>query len=250
MKNNKLKRMVAIFLALSIVMCLSACSGKEDKAQNAAADSEKSKVGDYITFGAYEQDNDTSNGKEPIEWLVLDNKDDKVLVISKYALDSQPYNEEGEEVTWETCTLRSWLNNEFVNVAFTAEEKSQIPTTTVIAEDSEEYGTDAGKDTQDKVFLLSIGEAEKYFSSAEARGCKPTAYAEAQGLWITTEEDAETYGIESKYFGNCWCWWLRSPGFNQYNASAVLYEGSVSGYDCDVDIDDWAVRPAMWINLK
>ncbi|MBP3696995.1 MAG: hypothetical protein J6J45_05560, partial [Clostridia bacterium] len=74
------------------------------------ADFSDTQVGDYITFGSYEQDNDLSNGKEPIEWLVLDKQDGKVLVISKYALDAKPYNDEYVDVTWETCTLRSWLN--------------------------------------------------------------------------------------------------------------------------------------------
>ena len=69
------------------------------------------KVGDYIFFGAYEQDNKTSNGKEDVECLILEVKDGKALVISKYALDCRQYSTSHTDVTWETCTLRKWLNN-------------------------------------------------------------------------------------------------------------------------------------------
>ena len=67
-------------------------------------------IGAVVTFGAYEQDNNTSNGKEKIEWIVLATEGDKSLVISKYILDCQPYNTSRAEVTWEICTLRTWLN--------------------------------------------------------------------------------------------------------------------------------------------
>ena len=76
-----------------------------------------SKVGDIVYFGTYEQDNDTSNGKEDIEWLVLAKKGNRILVISDKALDRQPYNSSRTRVTWETCTLRKWLNNDFINAA-------------------------------------------------------------------------------------------------------------------------------------
>ena len=50
-------------------------------------------VGDTVCFGTYEQDNDTSNGTENIEWKVLAKENNKVLIISKYALDCQVYQE-------------------------------------------------------------------------------------------------------------------------------------------------------------
>ncbi len=195
------------------------------------------KVGDYIQFGEYEQDNNTANGKEAIDWLVLDVQDGKALVISKYALDCQPYNEEYEAVTWETCTLRNWLNNEFLNEAFSGTEKSKIPTVTVSADKNPSYDTDPGNATRDKVFLLSIEEANEYFSSDAARACEPTAYAKAQGVWVNDDN------------GNCW-WWLRSPGYGQKNASSVGIDGwvSVSGYF--VGNVGLAARPALWINLE
>lgn len=90
-------------------------------------------VGDTIVFGSYEQDNDTSNGKENIEWLVLAKKDNRLLVTSQYALDCQQYNTSYTSVTWESCTLRKWLNADFFNAAFSDGEKVMIPTVTVSA---------------------------------------------------------------------------------------------------------------------
>ena len=75
-------------------------------------------VGDFIAFGKYEQDNDTTNGKEDIVWTVLEIKDGKALIMSAYCLDNKQYNTSKAYVTWETCTLRKWLNNDFINAAF------------------------------------------------------------------------------------------------------------------------------------
>lgn len=193
-------------------------------------------VGDYVLFGTYEQDNDTANGKEEIEWLVLDVQDGKALLISKYALDCKPYNRSESNVTWETCTLRTWLNEDFLNAAFSAEEQSVIHTVTVSADKNPKYKTNPGNATQDKVFLLSIVEADKYFASSSARACKPTKYAVANGSNV------------SNYYGNCW-WWLRSPGVYQSRAAYGHSDGGVNGNGYFVNSDDGAVRPAIWVEL-
>lgn len=194
--------------------------------------------GETVFFGSYEQDNDTSNGKEDITWIVLAKEDNKILVISEEALDCKPYNNEKyTEVTWETCALRKWLNSSFINSAFSSEEKAKIPAVTVSADKNPKYSTDPGNATQDQVFLLSIAEAEKYFSSDSARRCTPTEYAIANG--------AERSCL----------WWLRSPGKYSERATNVeswggiycegyLYR-TISAYDGDL-----AVRPAMWISLE
>lgn len=196
--------------------------------------------GTYITFGAYEQDNDTSNGKEEVEWLVLEVKDGKALVISKYALDCKQYNTSYIDVTWEICTLRKWLNNDFLNTAFSEEEKAFIPTVTVPADENiyTYYDTNPGNATQDKVFLLSVIEADNYFSSDSARACNPTTYAETQGLYVYEYMD-----------GNCE-WWLRSPGDTQSSASYIDYDGDIIGYGGLLSTRKIAVRPALWIDLS
>lgn len=206
-------------------------------------------VGDYVFFGTYEQDNNTQNGKEDVKWLVLVKEGNKVLVISKYALDCQQYNTSFTGVTWETCSLRKWLNGTFINNTFSAEEQAMIPTVTVSADKNPyystdpDYSTDPGNATQDKVFLLSITEANQYFTSDEARKCAPTDYAIAQGAYTSYEAGGRA---------TC-CWWLRSPGYYQTYAAYANSGGDVGessiGSGGSVDTGDIAVRPALWITL-
>ena len=198
-------------------------------------------VGDTLVFGTCEQDNDTTNGKEDIEWLVLTKENNKILVVSDKALDCKPYNQSRDYVTWETCSLRNWLNNDFINAAFTAEERAMIPTVTVSADMNPEYNTNPGNATKDRVFLLSIVETEKYFTSDEARKCVPTEYAISNGAYTS---DSYTKGGKV----TC-CWWLRSPGNSQSYAAYVLAGGSVYGYGHRVNNDYTSVRPALWISI-
>lgn len=201
------------------------------------------KVGDIVYFGTYEQDNDTSNGKENIEWRVLAKENSRVLVISDKALDCQPYNSSyTEEVTWENCSLRKWLNGTFLNKAFSPEEQAQIQNTTVSADNNPQYSTNPGNATTDKVFLLSINEVEKYFNSDEARKCAPTAYAKAQGA-----STSDTFKTPSGA-ATCW-WWLRSPGDDQSSAAYVYFGGDVFELGNYVFSGLNAVRPAMWITI-
>ncbi|MBE6911981.1 MAG: toll/interleukin-1 receptor domain-containing protein [Ruminococcaceae bacterium] len=194
------------------------------------------KVGDYVFLGKYEQDNNTSNGEEDIEWLVLEIKEGKALLISKYALDCKQYNTTGAKVTWETCTLREWLNNDFVNSAFSGDEKAMIPTVTVSADKNPMYDTNPGNATQDQIFLLSITEVNKYFSSDSERKCEPTEHAVANGAF---ENNSSC----------CW-WWLRSPGCVQDSAARVITGGIVGEGGGSVDNGFVAVRPALWVNLE
>ena len=191
-------------------------------------------VGDYIEFGSYEQDNDTSNGKEAIEWLVLDKRDDKALVISKYALECQPYNTNDINVTWETCSLRTWLNNDFINTAFSDNERSVIPTVMVSADENPDYNTDPGNATQDRVFLLSVKELMKYFDSNDTRLCKATKYVVKGDLYVS---DLGRH-----------CWWSRTPGGDSACVAGVRSQGSVSEYG-SIATSSYGVRPAMWIDI-
>ena len=89
--------------------------------------------GDSVSLGLYEQNEKITHIREPIEWLVLKVQDGKALLISKYALDCQPYNLENKEIQWEQCTLRQWLNGTFLNYAFTEAEQNIILTEDVRA---------------------------------------------------------------------------------------------------------------------
>ena len=207
-----------------------------------AAKTENLKVGEYITFGSYEQDNDLTNGKEPIEWLVLDVQDSRALLISRYGLDCQPYNDSLENVTWETCSLRKWLNSTFLSTAFTGEEMAKIPSVTVSADKNPSYFPSPGNSTEDQVFLLSVSEAEEYLSSRSTRKCIPTDYTKAQGVLKMTGDVNELEGKPT-----CW-WWLRSPGFSTNRAAYVIGEFIISS-GCEVDDNTIAVRPALWIDF-
>ncbi len=197
--------------------------------------------GNVVTFGSYEQDNDLTNGKEPIEWLVLDVQDNKALMISRYALDCQQYNTEYKGITWEKCTLRTWLNGTFLKAAFSSDEQARIPTVTVSADKNPSYRTSPGNSTKDQVFLLSITEANDYFGSDDAGKCVPTDYAIAQGAYRNNN-----YQVDGK--ATCW-WWLRSPGLLSSFAANVSSVGSVNSYGNSVDFVNRAVRPALRIDL-
>lgn len=196
-------------------------------------------VGSLIKYGKYEQDNDSSNGIEDIEWIILAKDDNKMLVISDKAIDCKPYHSSYGNTTWEECSLRRWLNDTFVNEAFTTEEQEKILTTNVTADANPDYDTDAGNDTEDKVFLLSIEEANRYFKYDSDRQCVSTEYAKANGAY--------TYEIDGA--SNCF-WWLRSQGgYSNKSASVVNSDGTVSKYGNAVDDNRDCVRPAMWISL-
>ena len=209
-------------------------------------------VGDIITIGHYEQDNNTANGKEEIEWMVLDvnEKDNKALLLSKYGLDAIPYNSGYSGVTWETCTLREWLNNYFYDTAFTHAEQETILMT--IVDNSKSQGCSGwsdigGNNTQDKIFLLSYAEANQYLGvkygnrNNTASRVSPTAYAKQRGAYTSSNyntADGDRAG---------W-WWLRSPGPTRMIAARVSRDGSLLHYY--VQNDSGCVRPALWVNLE
>lgn len=173
-------------------------------------------VGDVVEFGSYEQDGDTSNGKEPIEWRVLAVEGNRAFVVSQKALDVHAFNADEDDVNdWNSSDLKKWLENVFASQAFTGDEMKEIN----------------GAPT-----LLSVDEANKYFKSDNDRICMPTQQAVSNGAWTLDDN------------GPC-IWWLRSPGDDSDCAANVYADGDVlSGGKCVVN-PDIAVRPALWINL-
>ncbi|MEE1503001.1 MAG: DUF6273 domain-containing protein [Acutalibacteraceae bacterium] len=254
-----MKKLLAMLLSTVTLLSLAACGGGEGDTKTESMNNSHAGTSVYygpggngnatisveenlkdfkcITFGTYEQDNDTSNGAEDIEWLVLDEQDGKTLVISKHALDAKAFREDQSFSSWANSTLGTWLNADFYNTAFSDSEKSMIITTDVKAEKNPRKDGGSGADTQDKVFLLSIGEVLEYFVSDEKMMCKPTEYAIAQG--------AEP---NKNYDGSCE-WWLRTNGDNYGWAAAVYYHGGIDYYGNEVEDSSTAVRPAMWITI-
>ena len=216
----------------------------------------KANVGEYVTFGRYEQDNDTANGTEEIEWMVIAKEDGKALLLSKYILENKVFHQQwGVEVTWDMCDLRTWLNGEFYKTAFNSTEQDCILTTHVVTHASEKaigYGIKSSEDTDDKVFVLSVEEALTYFdpnykTNDPLRMSQPTKYAAAQGIAVY---DWEKY---PEWIGNGW-WWLRTPGdsnADNYFTAFVNSAGVIDLGGTDANYVDFAgVRPALWVNVK
>ena len=256
-----MKKTLALLLSLAFLALCSACGNDRGASSSGGAGENTEKrasrfasvaAGDVVTFGSYEQDNNPDNGPEPIEWIVLEVKDGKALLLSRYGLDAIPYNTEEAEVTWETCTLRKWLNSDFLGRAFSGEEQACILTAEVDNGPGQGYGewsASGGNNTQDKLFLLSFREANRYFGVKHyheddgkntVSRMAPTAYAIAQGAWA----DAECFTADGSRAG---LWWLRSPGSDQYCASSVDFSGPL--WYVSVTNGENCVRPAFWLDL-
>ena len=207
---------------------------------------------------------------QPITWRVLAVEDETVFLLAEQALDCQEYNIRDDSVTWETSSIRSFLNSYaaaynqdkedysskgFLNTAFTEEERNAIYSTKVVNANSLAYDTKGGRDTQDKIFLLS--ESEVYAKQAKAYGfvnrydildeakrVKSSTYAKAMGCYSSREEDKAS---GTSYAGNCY-WWLRSPGDATNSVAASVFSGEVSR-GCNVVNTGVGVCPAIKINL-
>ena len=240
-KNNYFPLIVGILILLGIAGTFaynkSVFEETASKTESSSQEKDKNpeyKVGETIEFGNYPQDKDGT--EKPIEWIVMKNEGNQVLLLSKYVLDAKPYNEEFEEVTWETSDIRKWLNNEFYTTAFNKAEKAKIQTSLIKNEDNSEHGTNGGNDTEDKVFLLSEKEADTLFSNDEERIAKATEYAEESGVYVNEDKAA-------------W-WWLRSPGSYSNDAAGVSNNGWVFRRGDYVDDNVGGVRPALYLNLQ
>ena len=177
--------------------------------------------GDTVVFGQF------SNAKIYNEWIVIDKQGEKLFLISRVGIGaSKKYHNVYEAVTWEKCSLRVWLNGEYITKAFSSEEQALIISTKNKNPNNPTYGTTGGKDTVDKVFLISIDEVQKYFPTEKSRQLKSST---GQNL-------------------SAW-WWLRSPGGDSLRAAVVYGGGSVDHFGMYGSIGEYVVRPALWINL-
>jgi len=212
-------------------------------------------VGSSIDFGGH-------------KWRVLDVKDRTALIISEQILERRPYHRSLSEVTWEKCSLRSYLNGEYYETKFTTEEKARIVESRNSNPPNPWYGTEGGAETIDKIFLLSLDEVVKYFGDSgdlknkkrkEIDSDKSTIIDEEKGIYdIVGYEDPDGWSIIDKYNNNRiakeadgkqWFWWLRSPGENPNHAVNVNSGGALNVYGSNVVIDNGGVRPALYIKI-
>lgn len=191
-------------------------------------DISKFKVGNVVYLGNYKG--------EAVRWKVLDMNGTNALVISDKILDAIPYHKKRESITWETCSLRAWLNDKFYNTVFDDSIRAAIVATNNNNSSNSKNRTTGGNDTIDNVFLLSIDEANKYFKTDKARGASGTVYVYAKSRLFVAEN------------GNSF-WWLRSPGGNQDSAAVVSCYGNV--VECGTRVTyDRGVRPACWVDIS
>lgn len=231
--------------------------------------------GDRLYLGSYEQDNNRENGTEPILWRVLSIDGERVLLLSEYALDCAPYNDTFEEVTWETCTVRCWLNGEFYERAFEnrgAFHKEMILDTECVTQKNQIYGTDCGNCTTDKVFLLAWedtyeeaygftaakerktgnGQTMKYAGTGQGTLCYPTLYAASKDPLITRKHDSRGMDNGDKVDGIGSVYWiLRTSGKTRQYIQYVSRWGRTT-YDflSPVDHTESCIRPAVWVDLS
>ena len=198
-------------------------------------------VGDRIPFGQYPQG---ANGEvQPLIWRVLAVENGRALLITDKLIDCVKYNEKLSGVTWKVCTLRKWMNNEFINKAFKDTQRTQIALVKNRNPNNPEYITRGGSSTEDKIFSLSIEEAFKYFRDDNDRTAAPTVYAINNGASPNRYHSLLSTGEKAGV------WWLRTPGYYNKNALSVGAYGEVAYDGHDVDHFCVAVRPALWLNL-
>lgn len=205
------------------------------------------KIGDKVTFGKFEQDNDTENGKEDIEWQILDKNEDCYLLFSTKILDAMQFNVTYGYVTYANSTLRKYLNTTFYNSAFDANEKNQIIKIKNTNPPNVKFNIDGGANTDDYAFVLSkdefvkyLGEINSLYENKEATAIG-TMYAFKRGLEVNNNEGMWCNGYSS--------YWLRTPGSYR---TAAIYVASNGGYIIwgDAVNNIYGVRPAIWVKLK
>lgn len=183
------------------------------------------KPGDKLEFGTYPQ---TERGEDCcIDWIVLKVYEASgiALLISKDGLDAVPYNEENKDVPWGDCSLRRWLNNEFLNRAFDQKHQKVM------------LSIPAGFVWGDKVSLLDDNEAMTYCGTNGVLGPEgftriviPTEYAALHGA------DASTPS-----------WWIRPSSFVDFRPSVVSYGGIYCQNPCSKYC---CVRPVIRIDIQ
>ena len=189
-------------------------------------------TGDTVKFGEYFTE--SKYNKDPILWQVLAVDDVYAMVISKYCIDAAPFDSRSMAVTWRQSELRKWLNTDFSQSAFGG-RLSFIRETSCHTEPNEIYKTGGGIDAKDKVFLLSLEEAKKYFPDNAARAAQAAPASREKGLFV--------------FDNGCAWWWLRSSGNNKNYAANVDYGGDVDFYGSDATSVN-GIRPVIWVNVS
>ncbi len=250
-----MKRMKSVFCILlaAALLLLGGCASdtpliadtaKPPVVPKKAASIAEAEIGQVVELGSYEQDNNTSNGAEPILWLIIHKEEDRALAVSLYGLDNRPYHDKNAQtITWANCSLRTWLNDTFYNAAFKDAEKAAILEAELENPANTVTDMPGGEKTTDRLFVLSIGEANQYLpnthdtATSAYRAVWPTAYAVAQGAF-------QNYNTGNSYG------WLRAPGRTANMVARISVDGEIDFGGSSAYYDACVVRPAMWLTIS
>ena len=267
--RNSVKRWIGALLAACLVMALlptAALATGTGKAiqlvSGGVADNIDGGQADNVYFGTYRQSSDASGGYniDPVKWRVLSNTGGQLFLLSDQNLDVFQYHTDQEDVTWETSTMRSWLNgydaskntggstgtdytgDNFLGTAFSAKEQAAIVETEVVNDGNTDYGTGGGDNTTDSIFLLSLTETYNptYFPRGTNLLSTNTAYVADGGKSGRGMNDANAADR----------WWLRSPGYYHWQAAFIEDDGSPNTDGNPVNDKSSAVRPAFNLSLS
>lgn len=158
----------------------------------------------------------------PLVWRVVKLEGASALVVTRSVICSRPFSQATSNASWDACDLRLWLNGEFYDEAFEEEEAAAVVNRKLANPGSSEYGTSGCDPTMDKVFCLSVEEAQKLFATDDIRCAE----------------------------GENPSWWLRSPGGCEGFAAYVYLNGWINEYGADACDQGVSVRPAMAIDLR
>lgn len=184
-----------------------------------------------LEFGRYPY---TADGvQSAMRWLVLEKRDNIVLLVAENVVDCKRFHNEPSEIAWSESTVRNWLNGEFLKTAFMEDERDSIVLSTHTDGGNESCSVGAGEEVADSAFLLSIGEVERYFGIPFTRRASATEYAAEQGAWRMDNGSV--------------CWWLRSPGSDKKVAASVNENGLINVSGDAVTNSMIGVRPALWV---
>ena len=264
--NNKIKTILLILMCTTLFSCnvknnidISSIKTISDYSENTFVDDIES-----LNFGKYPKNSKTDEKIEPIEWIILENdvENKKLLLMSKYIIDSEMFNKENVSTTWEKSSIREWLNKTFYELTFDRDEKEKIIETEVLNNDDANMLTIAGNNTRDYIFLLNIEESNKYFnnSSDNVNGIKLAA---TYGTYFSKEGKNTKYSKSGRnrlkvmrdynLTDNTWWakeynyYWLRSIG-NEQNKVAVVNPFGIINTEGEIaDSIYIGVRPCMWV---
>ena len=240
--KNVWKVALAAILAAAVSVGLASCSGQKDddlQAVNDLTSVSQLLVGQHVTFGVYEQDNDASNGADPVEWRVLAVEDGRALLITEKLMDYVAFRYDDSGIKdasfkdrWNISTLRRWLES-FDYFAFHGKDNDKLTYS-----DNYRYSYS---------FVLNKDEVNQYFTSEVDRIASPTAYANTQAYNIQNVNDIQSmqsYAGVNQSNG----WWLYPSGADK-NSTFVNPIGKVTTDRKKLDDKLICMRPAVWITL-